>query len=44
MLLLEALGVLLAHIHDRLHVDFVERREDRGGGLRLHEALRDPCT
>ena len=41
VLLLEALLVAVAQIDDGLHVDFVERREDRRGRLRLHEALRD---
>ena len=41
VLLLEALLVAVAQIDHRLHVDFVERGQDRGGRLRLHEALGD---
>jgi hypothetical protein len=41
VLLLEALLVLLAHLDHRRHVHFVERGEDRGGRLRLHQALGD---
>ena len=41
VLLLEALLVPVAQVDHRLHVDFVERGEDRGGRLRLHEALGD---
>ena len=41
VLLLEALLVLLAQLHHRLHVHFVERGEDGGGRLRLHQALGD---
>jgi hypothetical protein len=41
MLFLEALLVLVAKLDHRLHVDFVERRQDGGGGLRLKEAFGD---
>jgi hypothetical protein len=39
VLLLEPVFVPVAQIDHRLHVDFVERRQDRGGRLRLHETL-----
>jgi hypothetical protein len=41
VLLLEALLVLLAHLHDRGHVDLVEGGQDGVGRLRLHQALGD---
>ena len=41
VLLLEALLVAVAQLDHRLHVHFVERRQDRRGRLRLHEALGD---
>jgi hypothetical protein len=41
VLLLEALLVFLAHLHHRRHVHFVERGEDRRGGLRHDQALGD---
>ena len=44
VLLLEAVLVPVAQVDDRLHVHFVERREDRGGRLRLHEALATRCA
>src|SRR5205823_7045459 len=39
MLFFEALLVLVPKLDDRLHVDFVERRQNRGGRLRLHETF-----
>ena len=41
VLLLERLLAPLAQRHHRRHVDFVERREHRGGALRFDEAARD---
>ena len=41
MLLLEAVLVAVAQLDHRLHVDFVERRQDRRGRLRLHQPLGD---
>ena len=41
VLLLEALLVAVAQLDHRRHVHFVERGEDRGGRLRLHEPLGD---
>ena len=41
MLLLEAVLVAVAQLHHRRHVDLVERGQDGGGRLRLHEALGD---
>ena len=41
VLLLELLLVAVAQLDHRRHVDFVERGEDGGGGLRLHQALGD---
>ena len=43
MLFLEFFLEALAHVHDRLHVHFVERREDGIGGLRLQQTLGDAC-
>ena len=40
--LLETLFVRGAERHHGAHVDLVEGREDRGGVLRLYEALGDP--
>ncbi|SAK96215.1 hypothetical protein AWB82_07008 [Caballeronia glebae] len=39
--LLEAVLVLVAQIHDRRHVDFVERRQDGVGLLRFEQTLGD---
>ncbi len=39
MLFLELVLVLRAQIHHRLHVDFIESREDRGSGLGLQQTL-----
>jgi hypothetical protein len=44
VLFLEALLVAVAQVDDRLHVHFVERGQDRGRRLRLHEPLGDPCA
>ena len=44
VLLLEALLVAVAQFDHRLHVDLVERGQDRGGGLRLHEPFGDPLA
>ena len=41
VLLLELVLVLVAQVHHRLHVHFVERRQDRVGRLRLQQALGD---
>ena len=41
VLLEEALLIALAQRHHLAHVDFVEGREDRGGLLRLDQALGD---
>src|SRR5260221_9254018 len=41
VLLLEALLVVLAKRHHRTHVYFIEGGEDRRGGLRLDQPLRD---
>ena len=41
VLLLELVLVPVAQLDHRLHVDLVERGQDRGGRLRLHEALGD---
>jgi hypothetical protein len=41
VLLLELVLVPVAQFDHRLHVDFVERRQDRGSRLRLNEALGD---
>ena len=36
--------VLRTQFHHRCHVDFVERREDGGGRLRLQQTLGDACA
>ncbi len=41
VLLLEPVLVPVAQVHHRLHVHFVERRQDRRGRLRLDETLGD---
>jgi hypothetical protein len=41
VLLLELVDVLLAHLHHRTHVHFVEGGQDGIGRLRLHQALGD---
>src|SRR5450830_777928 len=41
VLFLELVLVLVAQVDDRLHVDFVERGQNRVGRLRLHQALGD---
>ena len=41
MLLLEAVLVAVAQVHQRRHVDLVERGQDGRGRLRLHQALGD---
>ena len=41
VLLFEAVLVAAAKLDDRRHVHFVERGEDRGGRLRLHQSLGD---
>jgi hypothetical protein len=42
MLLRERILELLAHLHDRRHVDFVERGQDGIGRLRLQQAFGHP--
>ncbi len=44
VLLEEGVLVLVAQRHDRGHVDLVERREQRGVGLRFDESLGDPTA
>ena len=44
MLLLEPVLVAIAHVHQRRHVDLVERGQDRRGRLRLNEALGHPLA
>ena len=41
VLFLEPVLVLLAQVHDRLHIDLVERGQDGIGCLRLKETLGD---
>ena len=41
MLLFELVLVAIAQVHDRLHVDLVERGQDCSRGLRFHQSLGD---
>ncbi len=44
MTLLERLTILLAQIHDGLHVDFVEGGQHRGAVLRFQQTLGNALT